>query len=414
MELSLYTTNRLKVYLDFHTRLSPSLASDNLRKALVNLFAHVLQFLARAIQVYQQSGVTRLAQAVWNSDTLVSFEEKCDQLCGRAAEEASNCDRQVVQQVRERLDNSLKSLGDIHNIQESLVKIHDKADLAKLVTAKEATYDSTAEGDLPRCLPGTRVELLREIFGWTSDRSSKRIFWLCGKAGTGKSTISRTVAQTLDKEGRLGATFFFKRGRADRSHANLFFPTIARQLADKLPNLGHAVAAALERDSLLCEKHLTKQFDELLLQPMLSGLQGNTYTEDIFIIMDALDECDSNEAIETILKLLKRIETITTARIRIFVTSRPESPIISEFRNMGHSLYQDVRLEEVQATSIKSDLLLFFEHEFTQIKRKHPIRNLYSSLPAEWPENDEIRLLVDKALPFIHRGFHTMQADLAS
>ena len=40
-----------------------------------------------------------------------------------------------------------------------------------------------------------RVELLRQIDTWASDLGSECIFWLNGMAGTGKSTISRTVAQ---------------------------------------------------------------------------------------------------------------------------------------------------------------------------------------------------------------------------
>jgi shikimate kinase len=42
--------------------------------------------------------------------------------------------------------------------------------------------------------------------------SQKSIFWLKGMAGTGKSTISWTVAESLKNTNYLGASFFFKRG----------------------------------------------------------------------------------------------------------------------------------------------------------------------------------------------------------
>jgi hypothetical protein len=45
-ELALYMSNRLKVYLDTFARLAPSSATDNLRKSLVNLYVHILRFLA--------------------------------------------------------------------------------------------------------------------------------------------------------------------------------------------------------------------------------------------------------------------------------------------------------------------------------------------------------------------------------
>jgi len=41
------------------------------------------------------------------------------------------------------------------------------------------------------------------------DPNSKCIFWLNGMAGTGKSTISRTIAQELAEKKRLAASFFF-------------------------------------------------------------------------------------------------------------------------------------------------------------------------------------------------------------
>jgi energy-coupling factor transporter ATP-binding protein EcfA2 len=237
----------------------------------------------------------------------------------------------------------------------------------KLKIAEDAIYDSYTEGASPSCLQGTRVELLRQVCDWIADLKGKRIFWLCGKAGTGKSTLSRSVAQMLKDKGRLGATFFFSRGHADRSHARLFFPTIARQLTEKLPGLGDAIVAALEKDSSLCGSHLRKQFDELLLNPMLSGLQNNILKNDVFLVMDALDECEDSEAVTTILRLLKQIETITTARVRIFVTSRPEMPILSVFDDMSKNLYQDIQLEEAQAPSIRSDLLMLFTVHCQQI-----------------------------------------------
>jgi len=402
MELSLYMSNRLKVYLNTYARLSPSLASDNFRRALVNLYAHILGFLAHAIRVQRKSSISRVAQALWDTSDLTQFEERCDALCVRASEEARICDSEVGEEWRKRLDAQLRSLDEIHNIQASLTRLHDKADLANLATAKEATYDSSAEGGLLECLPGTRTDLLRDIADWTKDRKGKRIFWLCGKAGIGKSTISRTVAKRLDGEGRLGASFFFKRGRAGRSDAKLFFPTIAKQLADKLPDLGHAIAAALEDDSLLCEKHMTKQFDRLLLQPMLKGLPSNTLTEDCFLIVDALDECEDVEQVETLLKLLKRIEDVMTTRIRILVTSRPDPPLVAGFKDMSNNLFQDVHLEEAQMKSIRPDLSIFFDHEFDQIL---PGRNPFSSLPTGWPGQDNIDLLVDKSHPLFIVAF---------
>ncbi|KAK0263178.1 hypothetical protein LTR35_017571 [Friedmanniomyces endolithicus] len=142
--------------------------------------------------------------ALWDTSDVLNCEEKCDTLSARASEEARLCDSEIGEQWRTRLDARLQSLEEIHSLQTSLTKLHDKVDLAKLETARGATYDSSAEGDLPRCLQGTQTELLERIGNWTTDTTGKHIFWLCGKAGTGKSTIARTIAQRLDEDGLLG------------------------------------------------------------------------------------------------------------------------------------------------------------------------------------------------------------------
>jgi hypothetical protein len=402
MELSLYMSNRLKVYLNIYAHVPPSLASANFRKALVDVYGYILSFLAQAIRKTNASSV---AKALWGSDDLTKFEENCDILCKRAEEEARLCEGEIAEGWRINLDARLEDLKEIHNLKASLIKLQDKADLAKLVFARDATYDSSTEGGLPRCLPGTGTALLSRINTWTADPQGKRIFWLCGMAGIGKSTVSRTVAEALDNEGRLGASFFFKRGRADRSHAKLFFPTIAKQLADKIPDLGHAIAAALEEDSLLCEKHMTKQFGELLLQPFQSNLSSQTLPADCFLIVDALDECEDMEQAKTLLQLLKRIEDVTTSRIRILVTSRPDALIIDGFENMSSSLFHDVRFEQAQVGSIRSDLETFFNHELARIGTSYQGRRLFGLLPTDWAKPHDIELLVNKSHPLFIVAF---------
>ncbi|KAI7202606.1 hypothetical protein KC316_g1743 [Hortaea werneckii] len=291
------------------------------------------------------------------------------------------------------------------NMDTNLVLLQTKVDLRNLTSAKGATYDSLAEGDLPRCLPGTRVELLNDIASWGADKAGKRIFWLCGMAGTGKSTISRTVSQKLKDENRTFATFFFKRGEAERKDARLFVPTIAEQLAGTLPGLARIIGRALESDRSLCGKHLAVQFNDLLLRPMQEGLHRSHVPDQIFIVMDALDECEDTSAIEAILILFKRLEEVATTKVRIFVTSRPEVPIISGFRELSHDWYHDIRLEEAQVQSIRSDLSMFVQHKFMRIKEDYPAKHPFTALPAGWPHDDSKYALVERAHPLFIVAF---------
>jgi hypothetical protein len=403
MEVSLFASHRLRVYSEMHAQLPPSSASEHLRETLVNLYARVLRFLAQAIDVQPRSTISRIARQLWSSDSIQQFEQECEHLCGIAEEQASFCDRETGALWRDHLNDSLRSLKDIHNITISLDRVHDKLDLAKLTYANDATYDSAADGELARCLAGTRAELLSDISRWSTDTAGERIFWLCGKAGTGKSTIARTVAQKLDEEGLLGASFFFKRGHADRSHAKLVFPTIARQLADKFREVSHEIAKALDHDSLACSKRLESQFDQLLSQPLKSVTQLRAPSAGIVLVVDALDECESGVDTETILLLLSRIEEIASIRLRIFVTSRPELPIESGFRAMTGSLHRDVRLEQAQKTTIERDIRAFFVDQFEEIKQKS--ESLDDELPTDWPGEGNICILVQKAVPLFIFAF---------
>jgi hypothetical protein len=390
-------SNRLKVYLDICARSSPSLATDNFHKSLVNLYVHILTFLARAIRIQRKRSVVRVVQALWDSGALVEFEEECDKLCIRASEEARICDGQAS------LEAQLQTVDEIYKVHTSLMRLEDKVDLGKLEIAKEAMYNSSTEGELSRCLPDTRTDLLEQIFDWAADHASKRIFWLCGKAGTGKSTVSRTIAQKLNDDGLLGASFFFKRGRGDRSHAKLLFPTIARQLADLFPNIAHAIAAALDQDSLLCDRYLKTQFDSLLLEPLQSADQDSFPSAGMVLVIDALDECDNGGSIKTVLLLLSRVEAITSVRLRIFVTSRPELPVELGFKGMSGHLHEDVRLEEAQERSIAHDIRVFYENQFSEIKAASSLQ--VDELPARWPGKENICLLVDKAVPLFIFAF---------
>lgn len=107
---------------------------------------HILSFLAQAIHGKSASSI---AKALWGSDNLTQFEERCDVLCPRAAEETRLCASEISEQWRVNIDARLRSLDEIHHLKASLTKLQVKADLATLVSAREASYDSSADGSPP-------------------------------------------------------------------------------------------------------------------------------------------------------------------------------------------------------------------------------------------------------------------------
>lgn len=200
-EIVLYMANRLKAYMDFLHRLPATLTRTNFETAVTKLYAHIIQFLARAIQIYQTPAFHRAITAFWGDSDVQDFEKVCDQLGLSVEIEASNCDRTLSGQDRERskkleqdLQRVLEELKKFHNIQGSLNRLEIKLDLDKLPYAKGAMFNSYG-GDHMTCHPATRVDLLRQIQDWARQPQSKSIFWLNGMAGIGKSTISWTIAE---------------------------------------------------------------------------------------------------------------------------------------------------------------------------------------------------------------------------
>jgi hypothetical protein len=58
-------------------------------------------------------------------------------------------------------------------------------------------------------LPKTRLDIIKVITDWIADESSdqKKVMWLYGLAGSGKITISTTIAWIMRDLHRLGAFF---------------------------------------------------------------------------------------------------------------------------------------------------------------------------------------------------------------
>ncbi|KAF1947390.1 hypothetical protein EJ02DRAFT_88807 [Clathrospora elynae] len=78
-----------------------------------------------------------------------------------------------------------------------------------LPRAEDAPFNSYAKQHEPNCLVNTRVGFLEGIHSWADGQDERYIFWLSGLAGTGKSTIARTVVRSYYGKQLIAASFFF-------------------------------------------------------------------------------------------------------------------------------------------------------------------------------------------------------------
>jgi NACHT domain len=259
--------------------------------------------------------------------------------------------------------------------------------LDRLPYAENAPFNSYAKQHELTCLPDTRVDVLRKIHEWADGQDTRGIFWLNGLAGTGKSTIARTVAHKYSKN---GASFFFSRGGGDASHAGKFVTTIAVQLANNVLSLKHYICEAITDRSDITSRSLRDQWHQLILRPLSKlggqGCQGCQYV----LVVDALDECDDNNNIRIILQLLAEARSLEKVRLRVFLTSRPEIPIRHGFYQIPTAQHQDFILHNIAPAIVDQDISKFLGYNLKIIRRE-------CHLTSNWPCEQDIERLIQYA-----------------
>jgi hypothetical protein len=267
--------------------------------------------------------------------------------------------------------------------------VTNNSGLDRLPAAADAPFNSYNKQHLPTCLSDTRVDLLQQIYGWADGQDERCIFWLNGLAGTGKSTIARTVAHKYFHQRRLGASYFFSRGGGDVGHAGKFFTSIAVQLAYYVPSLQRHICDAVTEQTDIASLSLQDQWRQLIFRP-LSKLDGISTPSLFMLIVDALDECDDETHIRTILQLLAEARTLKKVRLRVLITSRPEIPIRQGMYLIPQAEHQDFVLQNIAPAITNHDIFVFLKYNLRLIGQEW-------SHEAGWPGEQAIRQLVVKA-----------------
>lgn len=286
-----------------------------------------------------------------------------------------------------------KRSPDKHNPHEHNTHKHNPHEqnpqFDKLPNVAQAAFNSYEKRHESACLENTRVEVLQEIRDWVQGHDDRPIFWLSGLAGTGKSTIARTVARESDETGCLGASFFFSRGGGDLAHAGKFFPTIAIQLSNKIQSFKTILSKSLETHGDIASRSLDDQWRHLILSP-LTSLDDSFHQSRLLIVIDALDECEGDNDVRVLLRLFSQIRDVTTIQLRIFITSRPETPLRLGFRQMPLICHHDLVLDNVSRELVNRDISTFFKKQFSEI------RDIFE-VAHNWPSEQTLNLLVSKS-----------------
>jgi hypothetical protein len=199
------------------------------------------------------------------------------------------------------------------------------------------------------------------------------------------------VARNYHNRQRLAASFFFSRGGGDIGYAGKFVTSIAVQLGHNVPAARLHISNAVAERSDIISQSLRDQWQHLVCRPLSKLHKPEAEPETYIVVVDALDECDSDSNIRIIVQLLTEARSsITGVRLRVFLTSRPEVPIRHGLRQVADSEHKDVVLHNVSPSIVDHDIGLFLEYHLRIIAKE-----CYQA--DNWPGVETIRLLVQSA-----------------
>ena len=252
--------------------------------------------------------------------------------------------------------------------------------------------------------------MLSRIQNWLDDKDAELVFLLRGMAGTGKSSIAKTVATTLDRACRIGTwssaatagvpgnaflagSFFFRHSNNNRNSLQRLFTTIAASLAQRVPAMRKHIAAAIRNNPDIGAKFPQEQINCLLLGPLALVDQSLPFVIAPVVVIDALDECANLGGAASLVTLLAGLQNLSKARLRFILTSRPDADIEPQ---PNSTLCKTVELKKIEQVSGKrslrysDDITRLLVHDMAEIATKY-----YRG--EAWLQEDDIQRLAQRA-----------------
>ncbi|KAH8823647.1 mycorrhiza-induced WD40-repeat domain protein [Flagelloscypha sp. PMI_526] len=208
------------------------------------------------------------------------------------------------------------------NIEAKTTEIVDRlrdtnftAVLNALDPVRKAIFDSPDAPPRGPCTKGTRIEVLSKVDEWALEPHDHRIYCLEGIAGTGKTTITYSVCQTLRERGSLGGSFFCSRMDLQCNDANRIAMTLMAQLAEIFPFIQHELVKL--------GSSLDRSFRNVLVTPLQAVAQSFKRIKiPVIFLIDALDECSNQD------------HDLVERDIRLFITESLTQ--LGERRHLSH------------------------------------------------------------------------------
>ncbi|GKZ52445.1 hypothetical protein AnigIFM49718_000327 [Aspergillus niger] len=330
LEASEYLAEQLAYFsfLDSDRRYTNGAGDKQLDSALVGVYTAILEYTAEVKKIHHESGFARIGSTLipLTEQPLQKLRTVVENKITMAEKWATVTDRTCLKgQAAEILAAIDKTVEELQKVQSTVLSVEDKGILEWL-----SQYDfSKAQNDTQdHRSPGTGDWLLKSkaYVEWKDCPGS--IFWLHGVAGCGKSVICSTVIgavqrMCLESSKMRFAYWYFQFNDPGSQRVENMLRAIIRQLHS------NPLDGPIWR---IWKEHGTKGSNpsNTMLQETLHKMI-NAYKGDVFLILDALDECPNaanrKERI-FLLAFLTELQKKCSDNIHILVTSRPEPDII--------------------------------------------------------------------------------------
>jgi len=232
-------------------------------------------------------------------------------------------------------------------------------------TLSGSPFDIIDEGS-PPCHPDTRHYIIEVAQKFYNISQSKKILWLSGPAGVGKTAIMRSIIQS--GKSRIGAALFFSRPNK-RTDPRRLVQTIAYQLAKNVPGYQQCVRDQLCADPMLLQSG-TKHLFERLVEVPFCNLPYHKKDEPWLILIDGLDECEGEEAQCEIVEIIGAFACrCPTSPLVWIVASRAEYWLRAAFnqKNFQHCFRQEH--VEINSQDARRDVETYLSAEFEKTRR---------------------------------------------
>ncbi|CAG8125818.1 unnamed protein product [Penicillium salamii] len=319
--------------LAYHTWIEESHAgrNENLDQALVRIYKAILEYTAELKKAEKENLMSRAFESF-----IPIAEQQLQKLKQALQEESSTVEKWAnatqARLARELAAAQLARIDDLLDISKDMQSRALSAEEDKqLVWISSAVY-SDLNSDLKRKLQkrrsgetGSWLLHTKQYEDWK--HTPGNILWLPGVVGCGKSVLCSTVVQDIEEyceasSSRIMAYWFFQFDRDETHSVESLVRSFIRQLSR--PPLSSSLTKAWKTHHTQGSQPSWKSVLDIF-HDVLSRASG-----EIFLILDAMDECpetpSSSERL-SLLKLLLDIHERYKDKVHIIATSRRETDI---------------------------------------------------------------------------------------